>query len=304
MIIVTGTKRSGTSMWMQVLQAAGLAVIGEAFPLNWQNTLRDANPAGFYESLLRKGIYWETNPYRGHYLDPESTRLHAVKVFIPGLIRTDRAFIHRVLGTMRHWREYDASVRRLYALGARASQDLGVDASAAELQPYRVDPILEWWAENFSLISDVVTRRYPVHLTAYEETLRDPERVVSEAVRWLGSGNASKAVAVVKAETRTQVATQLENAPLDISTSVQETFDALYEHVLERRPLQPSFLGRLNDVHAELLPRIEEAMKSAMLHERDRRRRARETLAARKRGEGRDADDPVPTDGEGDQPGA
>ena len=32
MIFVSGTKRSGTSMWMQVLRAAGLPVLGEAFP--------------------------------------------------------------------------------------------------------------------------------------------------------------------------------------------------------------------------------------------------------------------------------
>ena len=36
MIIVTGTKRSGTSMWMQILAAAGLPVFGEAFPRSWR----------------------------------------------------------------------------------------------------------------------------------------------------------------------------------------------------------------------------------------------------------------------------
>jgi len=34
-IVVTGTKRSGTSMWMQVLGAAGLPVVGDAFPADW-----------------------------------------------------------------------------------------------------------------------------------------------------------------------------------------------------------------------------------------------------------------------------
>ena len=29
MVIVTGTRRSGTSMWMQILQAAGLPIVGE-----------------------------------------------------------------------------------------------------------------------------------------------------------------------------------------------------------------------------------------------------------------------------------
>ena len=73
MLIVTGTKRSGTSMWMQILIAA---------PANWGNTIRDANPSGFYESLLRQGIYWRTNPHprTGAYFFPEQVE------------RTDPAF--------------------------------------------------------------------------------------------------------------------------------------------------------------------------------------------------------------------
>ena len=49
MFIVTGTKRSGTSMWMQILIAAGLPIIGEAFPMRWEHTIKAANPEGFYE---------------------------------------------------------------------------------------------------------------------------------------------------------------------------------------------------------------------------------------------------------------
>ena len=75
MIIVTGTKRSGTSMWMQLLTAAGFPPIGDAFPRNWETTLKDANPGGFWESELRRGIYYETNPdpKTGTYLFPEQT---------------------------------------------------------------------------------------------------------------------------------------------------------------------------------------------------------------------------------------
>ena len=41
-------------------------------------------------------------------------RKHIIKVFIPGLVRSDLAFIHRVVGTIRPWREYTTSLRRLY----------------------------------------------------------------------------------------------------------------------------------------------------------------------------------------------
>ncbi len=62
MIVVTGTKRSGTSMWMQILVNGGFPYIGEAFPRDWGSKIRDANPEGFYESALAGGVWWRTNP--------------------------------------------------------------------------------------------------------------------------------------------------------------------------------------------------------------------------------------------------
>ena len=118
MIIVTGTKRSGTSMWMQLLTAAGFPPIGEAFPRSWDKTIKDANPGGFWESTLRRGVYHETNPdpATGTYLFPQATERHVVKVFIPGLIRSDRAFIGKAIATIRPWRQYVRSVTRLYEM--------------------------------------------------------------------------------------------------------------------------------------------------------------------------------------------
>ena len=45
MIFVSGTKRSGTSMWMQVFAAGGYHVLGKAFPRSWEKTLKDAGLA-------------------------------------------------------------------------------------------------------------------------------------------------------------------------------------------------------------------------------------------------------------------
>ena len=173
MIIVTGTKRSGTSMWMQILIAAGLPAFGEAFPRKWEKTIKDANPDGFYESILRRGIYWATNPHprTGDYFFPEQVENHIVKVFIPGLVRTDRAYIGHVVATMRHWREYEASLNRLYAMEDESRKAAGKDGPP----PPRIPPVLEWWMENFSLVRDIVTRRYRVHVQSYDGLLRDPE---------------------------------------------------------------------------------------------------------------------------------
>ncbi|MFY0539002.1 hypothetical protein [Nannocystis pusilla] len=118
MLFVSGTKRSGTSMWMQVLRAAGFPVLGEAFPRGFTETLHQANPAGFYESILRHGIYFRTNPHpvTGEYFLPEHVEGYVVKVFVPGVIRSERAYITHLIANVREWREYEASILRLYAL--------------------------------------------------------------------------------------------------------------------------------------------------------------------------------------------
>ena len=185
MVIVTGTKRSGTSMWMQLLTAAGFPPIGDAFPRNWETTLKDANPGGFWESELRRGIYYETNPdpKTGTYLFPEQTAGHAVKVFVPGLIKTDRAFIGKVIATVRPWRQYLSSVNRLYAIERDAKEAARKDTSNRLPPAVAMSPIIEWWVENFSLISDIVTRRYPFYMVAYDSVLDAPSQTAAMAPR-------------------------------------------------------------------------------------------------------------------------
>jgi hypothetical protein len=251
MIIVTGTKRSGTSLWMQILIAAGIPYFGEAFPREWQATLKEANKEGFYESMLRAGIYYATNPHpvTGAYIFPEQVERHCVKVFIPGLVRTDRAFIGRVIASVRPWREYEASLRRLYAM-----EDAETAKNEAGEPPVRMPPALEWWAENFALVRDIYIRRYAVHAQTYDELLRDPEKVIRQTVKWLGMGDADKAMTAPKPENR--------NFEKPRSTSVEpeiaEVFDELHQVIDEHRELAGSFLLKLNAINEKLAPQIAE----------------------------------------------
>ena len=288
MIIVTGTKRSGTSMWMQILGAAGLPLFGEAFPRDWGKTLRDANPEGFYESILRQGIYWRTNPHprTGAYFFPEQVQRHAVKVFIPGLVRTDRAYIGRVIASVRPWREYCRSLRRLWAME---------DAVLAERHPGRkplprVSPALEWWSENYMLIRDVATRRYPVHLQSYDGLLEDPEGVLRKTFAWLGVGDPSAAMAAIKPERRTQrgsgagagreAGTDPGPDPgpdeVELDSAVIEVFDRLYHTVHTGEPVRPELLAALNATQVELGPRISEQQRAVVRAQRRRRALARQ----------------------------
>ena len=118
MIFVTGTKRSGTSLWMQILESAGFPYIGSEFPHRWKQSIGEANPKGFYESMLRQGVNASTNPHpkTGRFLFPKTVEKHVVKVFIPGLVRSDYGFINHVVASIRPWREYCTSLERLYAM--------------------------------------------------------------------------------------------------------------------------------------------------------------------------------------------
>ena len=264
---------------MQLLKAAGLPPIGNAFPRNWENTIRDANPAGFYESDLRQGIYYATNPHpkAGVYLFPEQTRHHSVKVFIPGLIKTDRAFIDKVVATVRPWRQYVSSVTRLYTMerDAQAEQRSKLANEGKELPPSPPEPVymppaLEWWAENFSLVSDIVTRRYPVYMLAYESVLTDTETTLGDVFAWLGEGDATKAVAEVEPTLRTQKAD--ETPETDLEQEVIDTFDAFYEMVLRKEPLDQSFVDRLNTTNDTLAPRIGKALVETTRSQQERKK--------------------------------
>lgn len=259
MFLVSGTKRSGTSMWMQVLRSAGVPVLGSAFPRNWEkSSLKDANPDGFYESILRQGIYFRTNPHptTGAYFMPKDVEGFVVKVFVPGVVRSERAYIDLLVANVRKWREYEASINRLYALEDKDRLAKDPDAPA----PFHFPPAFEWWMENFALMRDISLRGYEYQLQTYDEVLSEPSRVIPEVLGRMGieDTNIEAAVAAVKPDNRTQ---NEDTTPLE-SQSVPEDlavmFDELYEVVRERRPVSGDFLRRLNDTNRRLLPMLAE----------------------------------------------
>lgn len=253
MLLISGTKRSGTSMWMQVMKAAGIPILGKAFPRNWGQNLRDANPDGFYESLLRQGIYFRTNPHpqTGKYFLPEHVLGYAVKVFVPGVIRSERAYIEYVIANVREWREYEASILRLYAMEqARRDQQRakGVDVP----EPFHFPPALEWWMENFALVRDISLRGYPALLQTYDSVLEDPAGTIGRVLGIVGRGDVEAAIAAVKPEHRTQVRPESES----VEPELARVFDDLYAAVAERKPIADSLLRTLNATNQAMLPRL------------------------------------------------
>ncbi len=261
-------------MWMQILIAAGYEFFGEAFPMRWEKTIKAANPDGFYESHLRRGIFYRTNPNprTGAYLFPEQVTHHVVKVFIPGLVRSDRAFIGRVIATVREWRAYEASLRRLYAIEDEARRAEGKGALVPE---ERMPGALEWWSENFALVRDIATRRYPVHVQTYEGLLAAPERVVPDVLKWLGRGDPSLALAAVKPQHRTQTSPSSDT----VEPAVAAVLDDFYAALHAGKGLEPALLQQLNTTNDVLVPRIA-AIQKRLREQAGRRDKLRRELAA------------------------
>jgi hypothetical protein len=242
-------------MWMQVMKAAGIPILGQAFPRNWASTsLRDANPDGFYESLLRQGIYFRTNPHplTGKYFLPEHVLGYAVKVFIPGVIRSERAYIEYVIANVREWREYEASIKRLHAL-ERAGREAQQAKGSAEIpEPFEFPPALEWWMENFALVRDISLRGYPALLQTYDSILEDPAAAIGRVLRIVGHGDVEAAIAAVKPENRTQVRPESDS----VEPKLARVFDDLYAAIAERKPIADSLLRTLNDTNQAMLPEL------------------------------------------------
>ena len=255
-------------MWMQILIEAGFPFIGEAYPKNWVHSIKDANKEGFYESPLRRGVYHATNPNpkTGAYLFPQQTKRHALKVFVPGLVRSDIAFIHRVVGTIRPWREYTSSLRRLYAMEDEflATKPRKENAplpplEMAQLQRGTLHPALEWWRENYDLIRNFATRRFAFNLVSYQKLLSAPDEIIPPVIEWCGGGNIEKAVAVVKPKLNTQKETVVMDSPL---TPAQETiFDEFHDYFYRQDPLQMSFIQKLNELDQDLSKIIKDARR-------------------------------------------
>lgn len=285
MIIVTGTKRSGTSMWMQILKAAGFPVLGRAFPRDWSETIRAANPEGFYESPLRHGIHAGTNPNprTGKYLAAHATRRHAVKVFAQGLARSDLAYLDFVIASLRDPHEYAASLSRLYALEhdnklARAERRGRSPASVPCLA--FAPALLEWWHDNVTLLRDAARRAYPVRFVSYAAVLGEPRQAVPDVLTWLGGGDAARALEAVKRELRTQGRTRADDecahAPYDVVRWCEELHQGLCSGSAMERPFQ----RWVERAHQQLLPRIQAAERAARLARRQARARAREHRAS------------------------
>ena len=270
MIVVTGTHRSGTSLWMQILVAAGLPVLGHRFPGRF-SSLHTLNENGFYETRLRYGLNASTNPdpYTGVWLDPDTTRHLAIKVFVSGLVQTEACFLDRVIATVRPWREHARSVQRLYDLeddairargGPHLEQRLAERASWRSLAPIPVT----WWFQVHALVLDMAYRSYPFHLTTFDRVLRDPHQELTEVLTWLGEGDLEDAVAAVQPKLRS-FNHDSTPPPNDLTAEDIAVMDDVYTTIDQRKELDTALIRRMNALQERLAERWPEEVLLAGL---------------------------------------
>lgn len=187
--IVTGSKRSGTSMMMYILKEAGIPVGGFKFPMriNSENedtiidagrefsafendesyaTLRSFNTNGYWEypSVCGKGIQHKHKTYDGS----------VVKVFNEGLLLSEESLVGKVMFMMRNPKKVlHSSIK----IGKLKNDPVLIDLQAIRMK--------KLWAETFRWLKGKDFR-----IIIYEELLLDPSHSIKEVIEWIGRGDA------------------------------------------------------------------------------------------------------------------
>jgi len=237
---------------MQILEKGGFQILGEKFPAHWQNRIEKANPKGFYESTLVQGINYHTNPdpRSGSWIPPQKVTNFGVKIFADGLIKTDYAYITKVIFTIRKWQDCEASQKRMDEINGDHSEL--ADADPNRQRAARLPAGFSWWKANFSLLRDMQTRRCPVAAFSYAALLENPERIISAAFEWLGSGDVSAAVSAVDQSLQTQKETALPAVEHDYG----EVFGELYDTLCTQQHIAPAFFQRLVETDRKITQEI------------------------------------------------
>ena len=166
---------------------------------------------------------------------------------------------------MRPWREYEASLNRLYAMEDAARSE---EAKAMGGPPPRFrrcssggTRTSRWCATSSPAATACTCNRTT-------GCLRDPGKVIHDTVKWLGLGDAEKAVVAVKPENRTQKRPESTSIEPELAT----VFDELYAVVDERQPITAALVAKLNETNKVIAPRIAAEQREIQLEMRRRRR--------------------------------
>jgi len=238
---------------MQILEKGGFQILGKKFPAHWKGLIDKANPRGFYESTLVQGINYHTNPdpRSGAWIPPQKVTNIGVKIFADGLVKTDYAYITRVIYSIRRWQECEASQKRIDEIKDGHSELADTDPN--RLRAARLPAGFTWWKANFSLVKDMQTRRYPAAVFSYAGLLKEPEKTISAAFEWIGNGDVTGAVTAVERSLQTQKEITLPG----VEHSYGEVFDELYDSLCRTQQITPAFFRKLVETDSRITREID-----------------------------------------------
>jgi hypothetical protein len=171
-VVVTGVPRSGTSLVMQMLVAAGVPVLADAA------RVADAdNPRGYYEFEPARRLPRESAWVAG-------ARGRAVKVvhaLVPALPRAER---YRVVLVRRAWSE---------VLASQAAMLAGRGEAAPALAPERLVAVYE--AQLDELVGWARAQGAPLLELSHARLLGDPRAAAVALAAFLGGGHDPDAMA-------------------------------------------------------------------------------------------------------------
>jgi hypothetical protein len=179
-IIVSGLPRSGTSMMMKMLAAAGMEVLTDNLRSSDEN-----NPKGYYEfervKKLKEGDFDWLAQAQGK----------VVKVISPLLEFLPNQYLYKIIFMHRDMDEVLSSQRQMLVRGGVADDQVP-DRKLAELYGNHLTKMETWLDQQPNMT---------VLYMSYNEILRDPEPNLSQIVQFLGGNIDPKVMALVVDQT-------------------------------------------------------------------------------------------------------
>ena len=178
MFIISGYKRSGTSLMCQMFDKAGFNGLGERFPKVWEETIKVKNTEGFYESkFIEDGANNQTSPW------PASRHtLSACKIFCGGIIKTDQSYIDKIVLMVRDWRTQTHSLRSMYANTNEHGYGIEDDRIMKYPDGY------EFFHYYYEFIKDYRKRGYDTLVVDYDTLLTNPKEECDKIKGFIGVG--------------------------------------------------------------------------------------------------------------------
>jgi hypothetical protein len=163
--IVSGLPRSGTSMMMKMLEAAGLEILTDNL-----RTADENNPKGYYEFERVKDLKW------GDFDWLPEARGKVVKIISALLEFLPNHYLYKIIFMRRDMDEVLSSQRQMLARDG-IQDGTEKDGKLAELYGSHLEEI-ETWLEQQPNMSTLYIR--------YNEVVRDPEPYLHQINQFLG----------------------------------------------------------------------------------------------------------------------